>query len=111
MLGFEVVDAAARASGDYTRTFMAASSVASVNMVVYYLLAASTEWRPSFRFTVPFRLLTFAVFTSLVVLGRAPGQFFGVALWEGIGAVATGVALWLDARRPAVTVPLADPGR
>ncbi|WP_329106197.1 hypothetical protein OG792_00300 [Micromonospora sp. NBC_01699] len=100
LLGFEVIEAADRASGDYTRTYIAASSMAAVNMGVYYLVAAHTEWRAFFRFTVIFRLVTFSVFTTLVVSGSAPGKFFGVAAWEGLGAVATGVGLWLDSRRP-----------
>ncbi|GAB3149439.1 hypothetical protein GCM10027290_35690 [Micromonospora sonneratiae] len=98
LLGFEVVAAADRVSGDHTRTFMAASSMASLNMGVYYLLAASSDWRPFFRFTVGFRLLTFAVFTLLVVMEIAPVRFLGVAVWEGLGAVATGVALWSERR-------------
>lgn len=97
MLGFEV--ATERASGDYTRTFMAASSMAALNMGVYYLLAAATEWRPFFLFTVIFRLVTFTVFTLLVVTDVAPDRFFGVAAWEGLGAVATGVALWFERNR------------
>jgi hypothetical protein len=110
LLGFEVIDAADRASGDYTRTYIAASSMAAVNMGVYYLVATHTEWRPFFRFTVIFRLLTFTVFTVLVLTGAAPGRFFGVALWEGLGAVATGVGLWMDSRRSSVapTSPVTD---
>ena len=101
-LGFETLAPDERASGDYTRVYLAASSMASLNMGVYYLVATYTEWRPFFRFTVPFRLLTFAVFSMLVLLDVAPGRFLGVALWEGIGAVATGIALYLDARRAPV---------
>ncbi|MFK3981758.1 hypothetical protein ACI2K4_15425 [Micromonospora sp. NPDC050397] len=104
MLGFEVIAAADRASGDYTRTYVAASCMAAVNMGVYYLVATYTEWRTFFRFTVVFRLVTFSVFTTLVLTGSAPGKFFGVALWEGVGAVATGVGLWLDSRS-AATAP------
>jgi hypothetical protein len=92
-LGFETVAADRRASGDYTRVFLAASSMASLNMGVYYLVAAATEWRPFYRFTVVFRLLTFTVFTLLVLLDVAPARFLGVAVWEGAGAVATGIAL------------------
>jgi hypothetical protein len=100
LLGFEVLDAADRASADHTLTFMAASSMASLNMGVYYLVAASTEWRPFYLFSVIFRLLTFTVFTTVVLTDVAPGRFFGVALWEGLGAVATGIALWIERRRP-----------
>ncbi|MEV0714121.1 hypothetical protein [Asanoa sp. NPDC050611] len=101
-LGFEVL--ATRPPGDYTKTFMAASSMASLNMGVYYLVAVATEWRPFYLFTVVFRLVTFTVFTILVVTDAAPGRFFGVALWEGLGAVATGVALWFE-RKGRTSVP------
>ncbi|SBT49107.1 hypothetical protein [Micromonospora auratinigra] len=97
LLGFEVP--AERAAGDYTGTFLTASSMASFNMGVYYLLAAATEWRPFYRFTVVFRLVTFTVFSIAVLSGVAPGRFFGVAAWEGLGAVATAAGLWWDARR------------
>lgn len=112
VLGFDVLGAGQRANGDYTRTFMAASSMASFNMGVYYLVAAVTDWRPFFRFTVVFRVATFAIFTILVLTEVAPGRFLGVALWEGAGALVTGGALWLERRRigPAV-VPVADPAR
>ncbi|MGI5212934.1 hypothetical protein [Plantactinospora sp. CA-290183] len=99
LLGFEVLPPAERMPGDHTRTFVTASSMASFNMGVYYLLAARMDWRPFFRFTVAFRLLTFAVFTALVLTDTAPPRFLGVAAWEGAGAVATGVGLWLDRRR------------
>lgn len=101
-LGFEVL--ATRPPGDYTKTFMAASSMASLNMGVYYLVAVATQWRPFYLFTVVFRLVTFTVFTILVVSDAAPARFFGVALWEGLGAVATGVALWFE-RKGRTSVP------
>jgi hypothetical protein len=97
LLGFEVLGD--RAAGDYTKTFMAASSMASLNMGVYYLVAVATEWRPFYLFTVIFRLVTFTIFTILVVTDAAPARFFGVAAWEGLGAVATGVALWFERNR------------
>ncbi|MER7891919.1 hypothetical protein ABTX15_19045 [Micromonospora sp. NPDC094482] len=98
-LGFEVP--ASRASGDHTGTFLLASSMASFNMGVYYLLATATEWRAFYRFTVVFRLVTFTVFSIAVLSDIAPDRFFGVAAWEGVGAVATAVGLWWDARRAA----------
>ncbi|WP_372349094.1 hypothetical protein [Streptomyces sp. KL116D] len=98
-LGFEVLGAGSRADGDYTTTFVTASSMASFNMGVYYLVAVHHEWRAFYRFTTVFRLVTFVVFSSLVVAGQAPGRFFGVAAWEGLGAAATGAALWWDRRR------------
>lgn len=104
LLGFERLAGADRAPGDHTRTFMAASSMASLNMGVYYLVAVATDWKPFYRFTVAFRLLTFTVFTILVLTEVAPTRFLGVAIWEGAGAVATGVALWFE-RSSAVSVP------
>ena len=98
-LGFEVPET--RTVGDHTGTFLTASSMASFNMGVYYLLATATEWRPFFRFTVVFRLVTFAVFSIAVLTDIAPGGFIGVAIWEGLGAVATAVGLWWDDRRVA----------
>lgn len=99
LLGFEIPER--RSAGDYTGTFLVAASVASFNMGVYYLLATATEWRPFFRFTVVFRLVTFTVFTIAVLADIAPDRFFGVAAWEGVGALATAFGLWWDARRPA----------
>lgn len=99
LIGFEVVEPAERAAGDHTRAFLAASSMASFNMGVYYLVAAATDWRSFFRFTVPFRLLTFVVFTALVLTDVAPARFLGVAGWEGFGALATGTALWIERSR------------
>ncbi|MEU2153490.1 hypothetical protein ABZ532_00450 [Streptomyces sp. NPDC019396] len=88
-----------RAPGDHTLVFLTASSMAAVNMGVYYILAALADWRAFFRWTVPFRLLTCAVFTAAVVTGRAPAGFLGVGLWEGLGAALTGAALWHETRR------------
>ncbi|MDP9798277.1 hypothetical protein J2S43_006789 [Catenuloplanes nepalensis] len=104
-LGFEVVPAAERAAGDYTLVFIIASSMASFNMGIYYLVAVWTEWRAFYLFTVVFRLVTFTVFTTLVLTGEAPGRFFGVAAWEGIGALATGIGLWLDRRHRVFSNP------
>ncbi|MBB5823872.1 hypothetical protein [Micromonospora carbonacea] len=109
MLGFEVPQS--RSAGDYTGTFLTASAMASFNMGVYYLLATATEWRAFYRFTVVFRLVTFAVFTIVVLADVAPDRFFGVALWEGLGAVATAVALRRDARRAAPAPGAAQPAR
>ncbi|TWJ25395.1 hypothetical protein [Micromonospora endolithica] len=97
LLGFEVPSS--RAVGDHTGTFLMASSMASFNMGVYYLLATATEWRPFYRFTVWFRLVTFTVFTIAVLSDVAPDRFFGVAAWEGLGALATAAGLWWDDRR------------
>ncbi|MEV1286055.1 hypothetical protein [Micromonospora sp. NPDC049679] len=109
LLGFEVLPAVERATGDHTRTFMAASSMASLNMGVYYLVAAGTDWQPFFSFSAVFRMLTFAVFTLLVVMEVAPVRFIGVALWEGLGGLVTGAAIWHGRRRAgAVATPATD---
>ncbi|WFE22336.1 hypothetical protein O7621_02955 [Solwaraspora sp. WMMD937] len=110
LLGFDTLPTGERAAGDYTRTFMAASSMASFNMGVYYLLASVTDWRPFFLFSVIFRLVTTVVFTVVVVAEVAPVRFVGVAAWEGLGAVVTGVAL-LTERRRRVGVPSPGTGR
>ncbi|MFJ8719348.1 hypothetical protein ACIRD9_40255 [Streptomyces violaceus] len=99
-----------RAAGDFTPAFMTASSMAALNMGVYYVLAALADWRSFFRWTVPFRLLTCTVFTVAALGGRAPDVFVGVGLWEGAGAVATAVALRYERRRRAQegTAPVGD---
>lgn len=98
ILNFGVIPAAERASGDYTLTFLTASSMASFNMGAYYILASLTNWKPFYAWTVPFRCVTVMVFVLAVVVGRAPVGFLGVAAWEGVGALATGIALWREAR-------------
>ena len=93
MLGFEMVDRTVRASSDYTLTFMTAASMASVNIGIYYVLAALNDVKVFYRWTVPFRILTVIVFTTIVILGIAPLKFIGVPIWELTGAIATGIAL------------------
>ncbi|PWI07520.1 hypothetical protein DIZ27_27260 [Streptomyces sp. NWU339] len=94
-----------RGSGDLTPAFVTASSMAALNMGVYYILAALADWRAFFRWTVPFRLLTCTVFTVAVFTGRAPEAFIGVGVWEGLGAVATGAALRYERRTAAAGNP------
>lgn len=98
ILGFEVIDRAARASSDYTIVFMTASSMASLNIGIYYVLAAFNDVKIFYRWTVPFRTLTFIVFTTTVITGIAPVRFFGVGLWEFLGALSTGIALYKEDR-------------
>lgn len=99
ILGFEVIERAARAASDYTIVFMTASSMASFNMGVYYVLAALNDVKKFYRWTVPFRTVTFVVFTTVVILGVAPQKFLGVAIWEFVGAIATGIALYMEDKR------------
>jgi len=98
LLGFTVLDRAQRASGDYTIVFMMASSMASFNIGAYYVLAALNGMKKFYGWTVPFRLLTFTVFTITVLTGLAPARFFAVGAWEGLGAVSTGIALYFENR-------------
>jgi len=98
MLGFTVIERAQRATGDYTIVFMTASSMASFNMGVYYMLSALNDLKKFYFWTVPFRLVTFSVFTLIALQGIAPMRFIGVGLWEGLGALATGIALYTDSR-------------
>lgn len=98
-LGFRFVGAAERPATDYTPAFLMASSMASLNMGVYYVLAALTGTRRFFGWTVPFRALTFCVFSLGVLMGYAPPRFFAVAAWELIGGIATGAALLYEQRQ------------
>ena len=99
ILGFEIIDHVQRAAGDYTITFMTASSIASFNMGIYYVFAAMNDVKIFYRWTVPFRTLTFIIFSALVIAEAAPLKFLGVGLWELIGAITTGVALYLENRK------------
>lgn len=99
ILGFDVLDRTARAAGDYTLVFMTASAMASFNVGVYYILASLNDLKPFYKWTVPFRTLTFIVFTTAALTGLAPIRFIGVALWELVGAVATGLALRNDLKK------------
>ena len=94
ILGFEVVERAQRAASDYTIVFMTASSMASFNMGVYYIFAALNDVKIFYRWTVPFRVVTFIVFTTVVIAGIAPMKFLGVGIWELVGAISTGIALY-----------------
>jgi hypothetical protein len=99
LLGFSVVDRAVRVAGDYTLVFLIASSMASFNIGAYYVLAALNDNKQFYRWTVPFRCLTPAVFTIAVLTGLAPTRFLAVAAWELTGAIATGLALRYESRK------------
>lgn len=99
ILGFTVPDRAGRIAGDYTLVFAVASSMASFNIGVYYILAVLNNVKQFYTWTVPFRCVTFIVFTSAVLTGLAPVRFIGVGLWELAGAAATGIALWQENRK------------
>ena len=99
ILGFTVLDRAARATGDYSLVFMIASSMASFNIGIYYMLAALNNVKQFYKWTVPFRCVTPVVFTIAVLTGLAPVRFLGVAAWELAGAVATGLALWQETKK------------
>ena len=78
---------------------MIASSMASFNIGAYYILAALNDLKPIYKWTAIFRCITPVVFTIAVINGLAPTRFLGVAAWEFSGAVATGLALWLEERK------------
>lgn len=99
VMGFDVLERASRVTGDYTLVFVTASSMASFNMGVYYILAALNNVKAFYLWTVPFRAVTFTVFTLTVVTGLAPLAWLGVAVWELIGGIATGLALYFERRR------------
>ncbi len=109
ILGFSVLDRAARTAGDYTIVFMIASSMASFNMGVYYILAALNDMRKFYVWTVPFRLVTFTVFTTVALTGIAPMRFLGVGVWEGLGALVTGLAIYLDSKKTSQLVSVKEP--
>lgn len=99
LLGFTVLERSTRTVGDYTLVFMIASSMASFNMGVYYVLAALNDVRSFYKWTVPFRCITFLVFTTAVLTQLAPTRFIAVGAWELLGAIATGLALRADKRK------------
>jgi len=99
ILGFTVLDRGVRVAGDYTLVFITASSMASFNIGVYYILAAINDMKTFYKWTVPFRGLTFLVFTTIVLVGLAPTRFLGVGIWELTGAIATGLALRFDSKK------------
>jgi len=99
ILGFSVLDRTARAAGDYTLVFMTASAMASFNIGAYYILAALNDLKPFYKWTVPYRCLTFVVFTTVALIGMAPTRFIAVGVWELTGAIATGLALRAENRR------------
>ncbi|MCC6500134.1 MAG: hypothetical protein IT313_07695 [Anaerolineales bacterium] len=98
LLGFTALDRAARAAGDYTLVFITASAMASFNMGAYYILAALNDLKPFYKWTVPFRCVTFTIFTLAVITQLAPARFLGVGIWELAGAVATGLALRFESK-------------
>jgi hypothetical protein len=95
-MGFTAVPPQVRAEHDYTHVFVMTSSMASTNMGIYYMLAALLNVRRFFYWTVPFRLVTFTVFTTAVLKKYAPVKFLMVAVWELVGALLTGWALWAE---------------
>ena len=103
ILGLDNNDRARRAAGDFTLPFLTASSMAAFNMGAYYILAALNDHKAFYLWTVPFRAVTFSVFTTVVLTGLAPTAWIGLGVWELCGGIATGMALFLEKRKlPAV---------
>jgi len=99
ILGFPVLERTARIAGDYTLVFLTASSMASFNIGAYYILAARNDMKPFYKWTVPYRCLTFIVFTTVALTGLAPTRFILVGAWELTGAIATGLALRAESKK------------
>jgi hypothetical protein len=99
LVGFDVIERAQRVGADYTLVFVTASSMASFNMGIYYMLAVLNNFKAFYLWTVPFRVVTFTVFLLAVFSGLAPMGFIGVAAWELVGAVLTGLALYFERRK------------
>eukprot|EP00756_Hemistasia_phaeocysticola_P059504 Hpha_TRINITY_DN36287_c0_g1::TRINITY_DN36287_c0_g1_i1::g.83207::m.83207 len=78
-LGLKVVGAKERRAGDYTLLFIRMAAMASFNMGAYYCYTAAHEDRVFFRVTVPFRMVTTAVFSSLYFTGQASSGVLLVA--------------------------------
>jgi len=78
---------------DATEQTALAMALAAIAMGLYYPLAAYQGNRPFFFLTVPMRLLTATVFW------RNGGSWKAPAVWEGLGAVLTGLALLWESRR------------
>ena len=95
-MGFRAIDREKRGEDDYTHIFVMTSSMASTNMGIYYVLASLLNVRQFFYWTVPFRMVTFTVFTTAVLKKYAPLKFITVPLWELTGALLTGWALWAE---------------
>jgi len=72
--------------------FVMACSQASLAMGVYYILAAVNNNRMFIKWSVPLRIMNFAVFASMVLLGLAPRQWLLVAGLEIVGALVTAIA-------------------
>ncbi|MNG35893.1 hypothetical protein D3C84_1227590 [compost metagenome] len=68
-------------------------------MGAYYMLAALKNVKSFYYWTVPFRLVTCTAFTLAALGDLAPMRFIGVGAWEGIGALATGLALYMENKR------------
>ncbi len=96
LMNFIVLDRSIRQDGDYTIAFLICSSMASFNMGIYYVLAAWNQWTKFYQFTVIFRLVTVTTFILAIKNGHAPVGFIGVVMWELVGALITGAALWYE---------------
>jgi hypothetical protein len=101
VMGFQVLERANRLPSDFTLVFVIASSMASFNMGIYYVLAALSNVKAFYRWTVPFRVITFLVFSTTVLTKLAPPAWMGVATWELSGAIATGLALKFEHSKTA----------
>ena len=89
LLGFDTVEHGTQAAGDYSVVFTMAASMAYFNLGIYYLLAALNDLKIFYRWTVPFRMLTFLIFSTMAIARIAPMAFVAVGVWELLGAIST----------------------
>lgn len=84
-----------------TRTFVMASSQASIAVGSYYVLSAFQENRGFFAATCYIRLANTLVFSAMVITGAAPLGWLMVAAYEVLGAAVTTVAFQYEKQRVA----------
>merc|ERR1712008_330113 len=101
-LGIEPVPDEMRSPSDFTLLFIRMSSMAAINMGVYYCYTAYHDVTRFFEITVPFRLLTFTIFFTLYLTGKGPRGVAQVAVREALGALWTGYAIHKDTNDAAV---------
>lgn len=94
--GFDALSLIRHAASDYRIILMMASSIVSLNVGICYVLAALKDLKKFYFLTVPFRTITFIVFTTSSLMRITPMRFIGVGAWSLLGALCTGIALYYE---------------
>lgn len=94
--GFDALSLIRHAASDYRIILMMASSIISLNVGICYVLAALKDLKKFYFLTVPFRTITFIVFTTSSLMRITPMRFIGVGAWSLLGALCTGIALYYE---------------